>query len=291
VTASARPAPKSINYKLHPDNLPVVGAAGIDCCTLANNHVLDWGEAGLVDTLAALDAAGIAHAGAGRDAAEAARPAIVTLDGGGRVIVLSLAHGSSGVPDEWAAGPGHPGVALLADLGEASIRQIASRVAPVKRAGDIVVASVHWGGNWGYAVTAAERAFAHGLIEAAGVDVVHGHSCHHPKPIEVHRGKLILYGCGDFINDYEGIQGYEAYRGDLMAMYLPRLEAASGRLVALELAVFRMARFRLNRASRDEAAWLASTLSRQGAPFGVTLQVREDATLRARWPGAADQLP
>lgn len=286
VTRSADPAPKSINYKLHPGNLPVLSAAGIDCCGLANNHVLDWGEAGLLETLAALEEAGIAAAGAGRDAAGAARPAIVELTGGGRVIVFSFAHASSGVPAEWAASPSRPGVALLADLGAASLRDIAGRVVAVKRAGDIIVASVHWGANWGYEVSAAERDFAHRLIEDADVDVVHGHSSHHAKPIEVHKGKLILYGCGDLINDYEGISGNEDYRGDLVAMYLPHLDAASGRLIALDLVPFRMARFRLNRASRDEAAWLGATLGRESAPFGVSLDLRDDDALRARWPGA-----
>lgn len=283
VTESVDPAPKSINYKLHPANLPVLGAAKIDCCALANNHVLDWGEGGLLDTLAALEDTGIAHAGAGRNAEAAARPAILELAGGGRVIVFSHGHSSSGVPDEWAAGAARPGVAFLADLGAASVRDIAGRVAAVRRQGDIVVASVHWGANWGYEVSGPEREFAHALIEAAGVDIVHGHSSHHPKPFEVYRGKLILYGCGDFINDYEGISGYEDYRGDLAAMYLPRLEAGSGRLAGLDLVVFRMARFRLNRASRDEAAWLRDTLSRQSAAFGVSLDLLEDDTLRARW--------
>src|SRR5579883_837010 len=88
-----------------------------------------------------------------------------------------------------------------------------------------------------------KRDFAHDLIDLAGVDIVHGHSSHHAKAIEVYRGKLILYGCGDFLNDYEGISGDEVYRGDLVLMYLPTVEAASGRLLGLIMVPFRIKNF------------------------------------------------
>src|SRR5262245_56619887 len=67
VTASEKASPKGINYRMHPDNLGCLTAARIDVCALANNHVLDWGEAGLVDTLDVLQRAGLHTAGAGRD--------------------------------------------------------------------------------------------------------------------------------------------------------------------------------------------------------------------------------
>jgi poly-gamma-glutamate capsule biosynthesis protein CapA/YwtB (metallophosphatase superfamily) len=72
------------------------------------------------------------------------------------------------------------------------------------------------------------------LINEAGVDIVHGHSSHHPKGIEVYKNRPILYGCGDFLNDYEGISGYQEYRDDLTLMYFPRMDAASGKLVRFD---------------------------------------------------------
>src|SRR5690606_10004038 len=96
-----------------------------------------------------------------------------------------------------------------------------------------VVVSIHWGSNWGYEVTDAQVAFAHALIDG-GVDVVHGHSSHHPRPFEVYRDRLVLYGCGDFLNDYEGISGYEAYRSELTLLYLPTL-APDGALRSMSL--------------------------------------------------------
>jgi poly-gamma-glutamate capsule biosynthesis protein CapA/YwtB (metallophosphatase superfamily) len=67
ITTSDDFYPKGINYRMHPANAPVLGVPRIDCCALANNHVLDWGRAGLVETLEILARAGIRTAGAGRD--------------------------------------------------------------------------------------------------------------------------------------------------------------------------------------------------------------------------------
>ncbi|MCK5480723.1 MAG: CapA family protein, partial [Gammaproteobacteria bacterium] len=94
---------KGINYRMHPDNIPMISAAGIDCCVLANNHVLDWGYPGLEETLDTLGKAGLQTTGAGRNLEQARAPAIFDLGETGRVIVFSLASGTSGVPSAWAA--------------------------------------------------------------------------------------------------------------------------------------------------------------------------------------------
>jgi poly-gamma-glutamate synthesis protein (capsule biosynthesis protein) len=91
-------------------------------------------------------------------------------------------------------------------LSSAQVDVVAERVAAVVRTGDIVVVSIHWGPNWGYHVPSSHRRFARALIDRAGVHVIHGHSSHHPLGIEVYRNRPILYGCGDLINDYEGIR-------------------------------------------------------------------------------------
>jgi poly-gamma-glutamate synthesis protein (capsule biosynthesis protein) len=156
-------------------------------------------------------------------------------------------------------------------------------VRAIKRTGDVVVASIHWGSNWGYGVPSKQRAFAHALIEDAGIDLVHGHSSHHAKSIEVYRGRLILYGCGDFLNDYEGIAGHESFRGDLAVAYLPELSAASGDLVHLEMVPFQIRNFRLNRPSPDDVEWLAATLCRESERFGVRVELGGDGAMIIRW--------
>jgi len=120
---------KGIHYRMHPRNLPAISAAAIHCCTLANNHVLDWGYRGLAETLQSLRRSGIATAGAGQDLQEARAPAILEVPGKGRVIVLGLGHVSSGIPGNWAATPERPGVHLLDDLSERTVAAIAGRCA------------------------------------------------------------------------------------------------------------------------------------------------------------------
>jgi poly-gamma-glutamate synthesis protein (capsule biosynthesis protein) len=274
---------KDIHYRMHPRNLPVIGAAAIHCCALANNHVLDWGYRGLADTLRSLHRAGIATAGAGIDLQEACAPAILDVPRKGRVIVLGLGHGSSGIPRRWAAEPNRPGVHLLDDLSEHTVKAVAGLVRGLKREGDTLVASIHWGGNWGYQIPDEHQRFAHGLIDEAGVDVVHGHSSHHVKGIEIYRGRLILYGCGDFFNDYEGIGGYEAFRGDLSLMYFPTLEPASGRLAALQMTPTQIRRLRVNRASEVDMRWLRELLNREGERFGTRVEITSDNTLNLHW--------
>src|SRR5262249_8540694 len=149
-------------------------------------------------TVDALEAAGLHAAGAGRNAAQASAPAVLAAMGKGRVVVFAFGSETSGIPSDWAAGEKEPGVNLLPDLSDRTVALIAAR-APAKRPGDVFVASIHWGPNWGYEIPTSQRKFAHGLIEEAGFDVVHGHSSHHPKGIEIHKQKLILYGCGDFL--------------------------------------------------------------------------------------------
>jgi poly-gamma-glutamate synthesis protein (capsule biosynthesis protein) len=152
-------------------------------------------------------------------------------------------------------------------------------VSAAKREGDLVVLSIHWGSNWGYDVPNAHRRFAHRILDAAGVDLIHGHSSHHPVGLEVYRGKLILYGCGDFLNDYEGIGGYEEFRSDLTAMYFPTLDAIAGNLSRLVLVPMQIRHFRVNRPENADARFLEDTLNREAGRFGLALSRLPDGSL------------
>ena len=275
--------PKGINYKMSPRNVPCLTAAAIDCCVLANNHVIDWGYAGLEDTLDALAKAGIGTAGAGRNDGEAAKPSVIDIAGRGRAVVIGLGTPSSGIPRSWAASPDRAGVNLVGDLSRRAATAIARKLGEIRRPGDVVVASIHWGGNWGYTIPEAHVRFAHALIDEAKVDVVHGHSSHHPRAIEIYNGRLVLYGCGDFLNDYEGITGYEEFRDDLTLAYFPTVSAASGTLRRLEMTLFRIRNFRLVRASPEDTAWVARTLSREGERFGTRVVETGGAGLMLDW--------
>jgi poly-gamma-glutamate synthesis protein (capsule biosynthesis protein) len=284
VTRADQPVPKGINYRMNPDNVSCLTAAGVDCCVLANNHVLDWGRRGLLETLEVLERAGAKTAGVGRNAAEAAAPAVLPVSGKGRVLVYGFACPSSGVPSGWAATATRPGVNFLPEPSAAAIAPIAARIRRDRQPDDLVVVSIHWGPNWGYDVPPQDRAFAHGLIDAAAVDIVHGHSSHHAKAVELHNGKPIFYGCGDFLNDYEGIGGYEAYRGDLSLMYVVAFDADDRRLAALDMVPFHIRNFRLSRASAQDATWLQMRMDRECRRFGGQVRLGEDLALRFTLP-------
>jgi poly-gamma-glutamate capsule biosynthesis protein CapA/YwtB (metallophosphatase superfamily) len=262
---------KGIHYRMHPKNVAVLQAAAIDCCVLANNHTADFGFRGLIDSLQTLREAGIKFAGAGETTAEAAAPAVLELASGTRLLVFGYATGSAGVPKSWAAGTSSPGVNFLIDL---STETRASTVESIKRQSrpdDLVIFSVHWGSNWGYDVPDEQIDFARGLIDSGTVDIVHGHSSHHVRPLEVYKGKLIVYGAGDFLNDYEGIEGNESYRDDLALMYFPTLDTRTGELVRLRIVPLQIFRFSLRRASAADAAWLGKVLTRESQQFGTTI--------------------
>jgi poly-gamma-glutamate synthesis protein (capsule biosynthesis protein) len=273
---------KRIHYRMHPKNVPCLTEAGVDFCSLANNHTLDWGYSGLIETMETLDRANMRFAGAGRNREEAEKPAVFEMGGKGRVIVYALGSTSSGIPSAWAASGDAPGVNLIRGASGAAGRALAEQLEGGKRRNDVLVVSIHWGGNWGYEIPKAHREFAHQLIDRAGVDIIHGHSSHHPRPLEVYKGKLILYGCGDFLNDYEGISGYEEYRDDLTLMYFPRIDPATGDLVELQMTPLQINRFRLQRASRADARWLQHTLNRHSQTFGCRVELKEDNRLYVR---------
>ena len=128
ITRSEAFLPKGINYRMSPENAQCLASAGINCCVLANNHVLDWGEAGLVDTLDNLRKLGIQAVGAGRNAVEAQSPAILTIDQNRRLIVFAVASVTSGIPKNWAATENSPGLNLLPELSDASALRIARQI-------------------------------------------------------------------------------------------------------------------------------------------------------------------
>ncbi|MGI9403286.1 MAG: CapA family protein, partial [Hyphomicrobium sp.] len=119
VTSRGNAAPnKLIHYRMRPENFPCLSEASFDGLVLANNHAMDYGSNGLMETLQTLHRAGIRTAGAGRNAQEAAAPAIINVPGKGRVLVFAWGMPSSGVTRDLAAGKDRSGVNVLPDLSQ-----------------------------------------------------------------------------------------------------------------------------------------------------------------------------
>jgi poly-gamma-glutamate synthesis protein (capsule biosynthesis protein) len=170
------------------------------------------------------------------------------------------------------------------DLSSETAAEVVAFIQGQRRPEDIVVVSIHWGENWGYEIPPAQRRFSHQLIDGGAADLIHGHSSHHFKGIEVYNGRLILYGCGDFIDDYEGIAGYGLYRPGLRLAYFASL-AGSGSLQSLEIACFRTYRVRLDAdsVSEDDLAWIQQALNREGKSLGTSVERSKDGTFLLRW--------
>ena len=264
---------------MHPKNICCITEARINYCSLANNHILDWGYLGLTETLETLEKVSVRSAGAVQNILQAEAPAVMKVKGKGRVIVFSYGLRTSGISVNWAAAEDKPGVNLLKDLSNTTVQHIKERVKKVKQHGDIVIASIHWGSNWGYAIPHDQIEFAHKLIADADVDVIHGHSSHHIKAIEVYKDKLIIYGSGDFLNDYEGIGGYENFRSDLTLMYFVSVDPSTGKLVYLQMTPMQIKLFKANRVSRADALWLRDILNRECKKFGTRVQLNKNNTL------------
>lgn len=271
---------KDIHYRMSPKNVPCLTEAKIDCAILANNHTLDFGYEGLTETLATLNAAGIKTAGAGQNVAQASEPAILSGSEQKRVLVYACGHSSSGVDVAWSASENKPGVNFLRDFSEATLLSIKNKIAAWKRPGDAVVFSIHWGSNWGYEVEDNHRHFAQRLIDEAGVDVVYGHSSHHVRGMEPYHDRIIFYGCGDFMDDYEGISGYEVFRDDLTLMYFLNLSSNDGSLMSLQMAPMQIKHFRLERAARVDAQWLYEVLKREGEKLGAQFELTSENRLQ-----------
>jgi poly-gamma-glutamate capsule biosynthesis protein CapA/YwtB (metallophosphatase superfamily) len=176
----------------------VLKAAHIDAVSLANNHVLDFEERGLLDTLHHLSKAGIAFAGAGKDIEAAERPAIV--DAG--TLRFGLVAFTDNEP-AFAAGHDRPGTQYLAvSTDETALGSVDRAISAARKAGaDIVVFSNHWGPNMVERPSKLFRLFAHTVVDL-GADIYFGHSAHIFQGVEIYHGKPILYDTGDFIDDY-----------------------------------------------------------------------------------------
>lgn len=266
---------KGINYRMHPKNIDAITAAKIDVCVLANNHVLDWGLPGFLETMAALNKAQIHYAGAGERIQHAQAPAVLSaFDFPGRILIFSMGLSSSGIPHEWSASSEHPGIWLLDNLSARTILHIKKTIEYYRQSNDLCIVSIHWGGNWGYDIPMQHQQFAHALIDEAGVHAIHGHSSHHPIAIEIHNHCPIFYGCGDLINDYEGISGWEQFKDELSLMYFLTFDKYL-RLDRLELVPFARKNFKLHYANATDCQWMTRTLINCSELFHTSFELED----------------
>jgi poly-gamma-glutamate synthesis protein (capsule biosynthesis protein) len=253
-------APKAFYFGAPPAAVDTLRGAGIDVVSLANNHALDYAVTGLSDTLALLDAAGIAHAGAGLTLDEALRAAVVERKG----IRLGMAAFCDHQED-FAASPTRPGVAYL-DLEdeEAARRAFSAALAPLRAlAIDWPILSLHWGPNMVWRPGARFRRLAHAAVDM-GWRIIFGHSAHVFHGVELFRGCPIIYAAGDLVDDY---WVDPQFRND--HQFLFELELDIDRLRQLRLHPLLIARCQVAPASGEHADWALSRMETLCREFGT----------------------
>jgi len=255
-----QPDSKAFHFRAHPRAIDFLRAARIDCVSLANNHVLDFGTDALIECLALLDRAGIKRTGAGTSLMEAITPAILDMPQG-RLGVVSLTDNEP----EWEAGEKKPGTHYIAydakGLAEPYRSRLAQALKQARRQADLVIVSAHVGPNWG-PPSVAMRALAHQIIDL-GADLYWGHSNHTAQGIELYKGKAILYSAGDFIDDYAVDP---AERNDLSFLFIVELE--QGRIARIVLHPLCIEDLYVRLAKDEEVAFLQRTMQAKCASFG-----------------------
>ena len=218
ITTHPKPFPNKVfNFRMHPDNIGVLKAAHIGHVSLANNHVLDFGMHGLQDTMDTLNHHAISYAGVGSDQETAHGPTYLTVQvpvDTNTVDITFAFFSASDHPAEWSH-YSQFNYLDIKNINKTQLSHIENQIQRAKEHADMVVFSLHWGPNYAWNPDPRFIEFAHTLIDA-GVDIIHGHSSHHVQAVEVYKERPILYGCGDFIDDYAVD---EAYRNDLGFLY------------------------------------------------------------------------
>lgn len=256
---------RTFHFRADPEwAIPALRHAGVDCCGLANNHVLDYEEVALQDTLDHLDDGDVAHAGAGRTRQEAFEPALVQVD---HLDVAFLSF-TDNTP-EYAADDETPGTARIEiDVDDEETRRLVGESLGRARANDpdLVVASLHWGPNMVAEPPASFRVFGRWLVDE-GVDVIHGHSAHVFQGVEVYRGAPICYDTGDFVDDY---RVEPELRND--RSFLFEVAATDGGLKELRLLPVEIDDCAVYRADGETASWCRERMRRRSDDFGTSFQ-------------------
>ena len=316
---------KVFNYRMHPDNLSVLREAKMDYVSVANNHSLDFGRKGLRETLRSLRSARISCAGAGDDGKDANRPAELRLPRGGKPAAdygveeeeeeeeeegeeqappshEIQVYAFSDHPHDWSAVPEFN----LIDYTPATFSRLQSQLtttttspsdpsaipARPSAAPSLKIVSIHWGPNYSWTPSPSIRSLAHHLLDNCAVDIIHGHSAHHVQGVELHRGKPIIYGCGDFVDDYAV---NKEYRNDLSAVWrveVQETETETGgategrkgkgkRLKPVRLCVYptRITKFQAELLDSQDADWdfVAERVTTLSEEFGTVVRRVEGA--------------
>lgn len=282
---------KVFNYRMHPANIAALEAAKINYAGLANNHTLDFCEPGLLETVRTVKKAGVAFAGAGESREEATNPAVLRLKRGKRDDDYEIyVWAAADHPRDWAGVETFHFIDYTPQT-RSRLKELLTRPTPKSPA--LKIFSVHWGPNYSWQPAKEIQDLAHFLIDECGIDIIHGHSSHHVQGVEKYKGRLIIYGCGDFVDDYALTP---EYRNDLSGVWRVCVEEdeqgesgvsgsdisrreGGGKLKLKMLEVFPtiIERFRARRleAGEPDSEWVRQRIKSLSAEFGTKVDLEE----------------
>jgi poly-gamma-glutamate capsule biosynthesis protein CapA/YwtB (metallophosphatase superfamily) len=195
---------KTFNYRLDPEYSKILKFNSRQVYNLANNHIMDYGKNGIIETINELDNLDINHVGAGINKLQSEEPVIIDID--------DCRIGFLGATDQmlsWEAGSEKAGINILDyNDSEHTITQIKN----LRKKCDVVVLNLHWGENWNSQPNEDQVKFSDQAFDA-GANIIIGTSSHFPHNLRIKdKNKIIIYGLGDFIDDY-ALNKY--YRNDI----------------------------------------------------------------------------
>lgn len=268
LTHSNKKVFKTFNFKAAPDKIRSLTEASITIVNLANNHILDFSEEGLIETIQTLGFAGIKYVGAGITEKEASQPVVLS-----RKNIMVGILGFTDNEQGWKAGDSSCGVNYINISKKDDRTRALHQVAELNTKTDLVIVSIHWGPNMNEYPRKLYIDFAHEMIEK-GADIIHGHSAHNFQGMEVYNQKLILYDTGDFVDDYVVDP---LLRNDHSFFF--KIEAGPKKLVKLELFPVLISNRQVNSAVDEDHAWCLQRMQYLSAPFGTKLTEKGELIL------------
>lgn len=260
LTNSDHEVPKVFNFKASPDRVKCLTDANIQVVNLANNHILDFAEEGLKETLATLDSAQIQHTGAGINIDSASSPVIVNR----KNISLAILGCTDNEPG-WKATATKTGVNYVDVSNKKDREKILQYVEQLQKQNDFVIVSIHWGPNLKEFPEKQFIAFAHEMIDH-GASVIHGHSAHNFQGIELYKQKLIFYDTGDFVDDYIVHADLKNDHCFFFMVAFSKYEIVKTKLVPVLIS-----NYQANLASDENKNWSIKRIRQLSAKFGTTI--------------------
>ncbi|ORX80456.1 hypothetical protein K493DRAFT_342554 [Basidiobolus meristosporus CBS 931.73] len=306
------PENDAYSHCMHPEVVNKLLKGKVDMCCLANNHALDMGPAGLKSMVTALNASGIKWAGVGKlgQARRACRYSSVgLLSYADHFIEWAATENSIGINYFDIAGFTVNGTGNINRQRVTSISEITKMVETIRSQVQLVVVGIHWGDNFTWQPPRVFQEFARALIDESDIDVVFGHSAHHVQGVEIYNGKVILYGCGDFLDDYDvyvralkagrqlssdedsdeeseeepfDFEPFRKHRSDLSFMYIIHTEETNhGSCVIrqLELIPTRIQDLQVNLAEGEDRQWVIDKMSSLCEELGTHVEPTETSLL------------